>query len=180
HHALGIGFALGAHAGEPGEEPAEQKPEPAIPSVRLPGDAGVYEEMRDPPGLQPPEEIGPNLGLDEHHRPGPDGGQGAPDKSATVDRIVNPSHLGGELFSQLAHCRGGGCGDDHLEVGQSRLENLDQLHTDVRLADTNRMQPNDIPVADGLLELGGITAQSLPKTPAPAPPASHSKKIIGR
>ena len=85
--------------------------------VRLSGDSGIHEEMRDFSGLQPPEKIRPNLGLDEYHRLGPDGGQGTPDKCSTVDRIVNPAHLGGEFFSQLTHRRGGGRGNDQLEVG---------------------------------------------------------------
>ena len=49
--ALGIVFALGTHAGEPGEEAAKQKTKAAIPVIRLAGDAGVYEEVRDIPGL---------------------------------------------------------------------------------------------------------------------------------
>jgi len=84
------------------------------PILALPG---VRQLMRDFSGKQPPEKVRPNLGLDEYHRLGPDGGQGTPDKCSTVDRIVNPAHLGGEFFSQLTHRRGGGRGNDQLEVG---------------------------------------------------------------
>ena len=106
--------------------------------------------MGNLPSLQPPEKVWPNLGLDEHHRLGPDGGLGAPDKTTTIDRIINRADLGREFFSQLPHPRCGGRGDNQLDVGQSRLENLDELHADIRLSDTDSVQPDDVPVADGL------------------------------
>jgi len=81
---------------------------------------------------------------------------------------------------QHAHPRGGGGGDNQLDIGQTRLKSLDNLHAEVHLADTDRMQPDDVPVADGLLELGGITAQPLPETLPPPPAASHPQKIVGR
>ena len=136
--------------------------------------------MRDLPGLQPPKKVRPNLGLNEHHRLGPDGGQGAPDKYPAIHRVVNLANVGGEFFVQLAHPRGGGGGDDQLKIGQARLKNLDKLHANVHLSDTDRMQPDDVPVADGLLELGGIPAQPLAETLPPPATASHSQKIVGR
>ena len=126
------------------------------------------------PSLQSPEKVWPNLGLDEHHRLGPDSGQGTTDKTATVDRVVNPADLSREFSTQLIHCGGGGCGDDQFEVGQPWLENLDELQADVRLTNTDSVQPDDVPVADGLLELGGITAQPLAKTVPPSPATLHS------
>ena len=107
--------------------------------------------MRDFSALQTPEEVRPNLRLDEHDRLGPDGGKGTPDKCPPVDREINSAHLGGEFFSQLTHRGGGRGGDDELEVRQPGLEHLDQLDADIRLTDADCVQPKNVPVADGLL-----------------------------
>ena len=81
---------------------------------------------------------------------------------------------------QLAHSRSSGGGDDQFKVGQARLKNLDKLDAKVHLSYTDPMQPNDVPIADGLLKLSGIPAQPLAETLPPPTAASHSQKIVGR
>ena len=66
------------------------------------------------------------------------------------------------------HARGGGRGDDDLQVGQPRLQRLDEMRADVDFTDADRVHPERVAVGDGLLEFGVVPAESLAEAPAEA------------
>ena len=58
--------------------------------------------------LQSPQEIWPNLRLDQNDRLWLDGGQRTPDMGPAVDRVIDFADLDREFFAQLSHASGGG------------------------------------------------------------------------
>ena len=107
-----------------------------------------------------------------------DRADGAVNVFAPINRIINFFDVRRKFAVELLHPGGRGCRNYNLQVGQSHLQRFDQLRANVHLADTDRMYPDDVPVGDGLFQLGAIAPKALAEavTPAAAPP--HPQEIV--
>src|SRR5882762_5445153 len=102
------------------------------------------------------------------------------DITALINGIIDFADVVRQLLLQTLHAGGRGGGNDNLKVGQARLERANKLRANVDFAHTHRMHPDRVPISDGLLELGVVSAETLAKTPLPIAAAQHAREIIWR
>ena len=95
------------------------------------------------------------------------------DKSAAINRIINFFDVMGQLPVEFRHPGGGGGGNNDLEIGQPCLDRADQLGGDIDLAHTDRVDPENVTVGNGLLDLRAIPPKTLGKSALPVPPSPH-------
>ena len=178
--AGGVGLVLAADSGKLGEDRAEDEAEPFVAAIGTVREAGVHQEDGDLPFECAPQEVGPNLRLDEDDGLRMDGRQRAHDRSTEIDGVVDRGDVRGQVLLEFTHARRRGCADNDLQVGHAGLDGLDELGADVDLADADGVEPDDVPVRQGLFDLRAVFSETLPESGAPVATAPHLQEVERR
>jgi len=175
----GIGLVLRAHAGEAGEQLAEEEPEPPVTPEGTLRQPGIDQEMGDAPPLEAPQEIRPDLRLHQDHHLGIDQPHGPLDVLPTVDRVVDLGDVGRQALPEQPHARRRGGRDHDLVQGQQGFHRPDELGAEVHLAHADGMEPDHLPVGQRLLELAVIQTEALPEACLPGSSPVHLQEVPG-
>src|SRR5688500_13707181 len=111
-----------------------------------------------------PEKIWPDFRFDQDNRLGSDHAERSAGVFLAIDRIVNLFDMAWKPLAQFAHPGRGGGGDDDFEVGHARFERTNQLSGDVHFAHADGVNPEHMPIRDGLFEAGGKSSEPLLET----------------
>ena len=102
------------------------------------------------------------------------------DEAAVINGVIDFADVRREAAAQFAHAGGGGGGNDEFQIWRAGFEGLDELRTEVDFANTYGVQPEDMAVGQGLLEIGVVTPKTFLEAEKPVAAALHAPKIIGR
>ncbi len=155
------------------EDRGDERARLAVAALGAGGKAGVGKQYGDAAAFRQPDEVRPDLGLDQHQGAGIDETQDAPGDPGQIDRVVDDGQgIRRLLRGDPITGRGGGAEDDGA-VRRGGAQGLEQLQGDEDLAHADGVNPERTPAPEARADLRGKAAEPLgkvPRQPAPAQP----------